>query len=104
MNFIQEAAEESVRNMLVEISLRNGLDEVGSVHREDFMDDGSSINLSLTIDRRNRSAIFDFTRSGLEVLGNFNTPGSVVKSAIIYCLRCLVSSDIPLNAGCLRPV
>jgi 5-oxoprolinase (ATP-hydrolysing) len=28
----------------------------------------------------------------------------VTKSAVIYCLRCLVSSDIPLNQGCLAPI
>lgn len=104
MNYIQEAAEESVRAMLVEISKRNGMKEIDTVSQEDFMDDGSSIALKLEINRVDRTAKFDFTESGLEVLGNFNTPDSVVRSAIIYCLRCLVSSDIPLNAGCLRPV
>ena len=104
MNFIQDAAELSVRNMLTEISLKNNMKEVDTVVQDDFMDDGSLISLQLTIDRRHQTAIFDFSKSGLEVLGNFNTPNSVVRSAIIYCLRCLVSSDIPLNAGCLRPV
>jgi 5-oxoprolinase (ATP-hydrolysing) len=28
----------------------------------------------------------------------------VTYSAIIYCLRCLISEDIPLNQGCLRPI
>lgn len=25
-------------------------------------------------------------------------------SAIIYCLRCLIGKDIPLNSGCLVPI
>lgn len=25
-------------------------------------------------------------------------------SAIIYCLRCLVDTEIPLNQGCLKPI
>lgn len=104
MKFIQEAAEISVRNMLVELSLRNNMKEVDTVSQIDYMDDGTEIALDLTIDRKNKSAHFDFTKSGLEVLGNFNTPDSVVRSAIIYCLRCLVNSDIPLNSGCLKPV
>lgn len=104
MNFIQEAAETSVREMLVQLSLSNHLEEVGTVTRVDYMDDGTPIALDLTIDRKQRTAVFDFTKSGLEVLGNFNTPNSVVRSAIIYCVRCLVNSDIPLNAGCLKPV
>lgn len=29
---------------------------------------------------------------------------NTVNSAIIYCLRCLISEDIPLNRGCLEPI
>jgi 5-oxoprolinase (ATP-hydrolysing) len=36
--------------------------------------------------------------------GNINAPEAVTYSAIIYCLRCLISEDIPLNQGCLKPV
>lgn len=36
--------------------------------------------------------------------GNCNAPPAVTKSAIIYCLRCLVKRDIPLNQGCLNPI
>ena len=36
--------------------------------------------------------------------GNINAPPAVTHSAIIYCLRCLISEDIPLNQGCLKPV
>ncbi len=36
--------------------------------------------------------------------GNINAPRAVTMSAIIYCLRCLVGHDIPLNQGCLNPV
>jgi 5-oxoprolinase (ATP-hydrolysing) len=68
------------------------------------MDDGSPISLTLTIDRNKREACFDFSGTGHEVLSNFNCPKSVVMSAIIYCLRCMVDSDIPLNQGCLKPI
>ena len=37
-------------------------------------------------------------------VGNTNAPEAVTYSAIIYCLRCLISEDIPLNQGCLKPV
>jgi len=80
------------------------LDTPYTVSEVDFMDDGSPIALKLTIDPVIRSAIFDFQGTGIETLGNFNTPRSVVKSAIIYCLRALIDSVIPLNAGCLRPI
>lgn len=36
--------------------------------------------------------------------GNVNAPEAVTHSAIIYCLRCLISADIPLNQGCLKPI
>jgi N-methylhydantoinase B/oxoprolinase/acetone carboxylase alpha subunit len=37
-------------------------------------------------------------------IGNVNAPEAVTYSAIIYCLRCLISADIPLNQGCLKPI
>ncbi|KUM58596.1 hypothetical protein ACN42_g8544 [Penicillium freii] len=36
--------------------------------------------------------------------GNINAPEAVTYSAIIYCLRCLISAEIPLNQGCLKPI
>jgi len=104
MRFIQENAEECVRRMLVELSLKNHLKEHDYVEEHDFMDDGSIIKLKLIIDRKERSAIFDFTGTGLQVLGNTNNPRAVTMSAIIYCLRCLVNKEIPLNQGCLVPI
>lgn len=32
------------------------------------------------------------------------TQANISPSAIIYCLRCLISEDIPLNQGCLKPI
>lgn len=49
-------------------------------------------------------AVFDFEGTGPEVLTSCNTPKAVTMSAIIYCLRCLVGRDIPLNQGCLAPI
>jgi len=60
--------------------------------------------LALTINREKGSAFFDFSGTGFEVYGNCNAPAAVTKSAIIYCLRCLVKRDIPLNQGCLNPI
>jgi 5-oxoprolinase (ATP-hydrolysing) len=101
---VQNNAETAVRDMLVSISEQNKLKPIDSLYAEDFMDDGSRIVLKLTINRNNRSAIFDFTGTEYEVRGNTNAPVSVTKSAVIYCLRCLVNRDIPLNQGCLNPI
>jgi len=68
------------------------------------MDDGSPIKLKITIDAEKGEAVFDFDGTGPEVYGNTNAPQAVTYSAIIYCLRCLISEDIPLNQGCLKPI
>ena len=104
MKYIQANAEEAVREMLRDISTKRGLREVDTLEAEDFMDDGSRIHLSLTIDRTKGSAIFDFTGTSPEVYSNTNAPPAVTYSAIIYCLRCQVKRDIPLNQGCLNPI
>lgn len=61
------------------------------------MDDGSKIHLEMTIDRNQGSAKFDFSGTDAEMYGNCNAPRSITFSAIIYCLRCLVVTEIPLN-------
>lgn len=104
MKHIQMSAEEAVRDMLRELSHQRGLKEIDSVEAEDFMDDGTPIRLRLTIDRKKGSAVFDFTGTGPQVPGNCNSPRAVTHSAILYSLRCLVQSDIPLNQGCLNPI
>eukprot|EP00475_Leptophrys_vorax_P015616 TRINITY_DN21915_c1_g1_i1.p1 TRINITY_DN21915_c1_g1~~TRINITY_DN21915_c1_g1_i1.p1 ORF type:complete len:928 (-),score=223.32 TRINITY_DN21915_c1_g1_i1:60-2681(-) len=101
MKFIQQNAEESVRSMLKELVRRSGKSELIA---EDFMDDGTPIRLKVSIDPGSGSAVFDFTGTGSQVYGNCNSPKAVTYSAIIYCLRCMVKEDIPLNQGCLQPI
>lgn len=48
--------------------------------------------------------MFDFSGTGPQLFGNLNAPRAVTYSAVIYCLRCMVGHDIPLNQGCLEPV
>lgn len=43
------------------------------------------------------NATFDFSGTGTEVYGNCNAPRAITLSALIYCLRCMVGQDIPLN-------
>ena len=74
------------------------------VEAEDFMDDGSRLVLKLTIDGSTGEALFDFTGTDPEMYANSNAPRSITFSAIIYCLRCLVNAEIPLNQGCLNPI
>ncbi|GAB7360864.1 hypothetical protein MBLNU230_g0850t1 [Neophaeotheca triangularis] len=101
MHNIQSNAELSVRNLLKQVSDRFSGQDLRAV---DYMDDGSPIKLKITIDAHAGEAVFDFTGTGPEVYGNTNAPEAVTYSAIIYCLRCLISEDIPLNQGCLKPI
>jgi len=105
MMHIQNNAEVAVRDMLKVIG-KKAYEETGRsvLYAADAMDDGSVIQLKVKIDIDVGEAIFDFEGTGTEVWGNINAPKAVTMSAIIYCLRCLVGHDIPLNQGCLNPV
>ncbi|CAK7262897.1 hypothetical protein SEPCBS57363_000281 [Sporothrix epigloea] len=101
MRAIQDNAAACVRALLKQVSKRFEGQDLSAV---DYMDDGSPIRLRVAIDADKGEAVFDFAGTGPEVYGNINAPEAVTYSAIIYCLRCLISEDIPLNQGCLRPV
>ncbi|KAJ4396706.1 hypothetical protein N0V93_000927 [Gnomoniopsis smithogilvyi] len=98
---IQDNAELCVRRLLKDVSKKFEGRDLSAL---DYMDDGSPIQLNVTIDANKGEAVFDFEGTGSEVYGNINAPEAVTFSAIIYCLRCLISEDIPLNQGCLKPV
>jgi 5-oxoprolinase (ATP-hydrolysing) len=97
---IQHTAELAVRNLLKDMYHRYGGRPLEAL---DFMDDGTPIKLTITIDKEG-AAVFDFDGTGPEVRGNINAPEAITHSAIIYALRCMIKSDIPLNQGCLSPI
>ncbi|HKP98428.1 MAG TPA: hydantoinase B/oxoprolinase family protein [Fibrobacteria bacterium] len=68
----------------------------------DALDDGTPIRVRITLEAG--GAVVDFTGSGKESQGNLNAPPAVVRSAVMYVLRCLVAERIPVNEGCLDPV
>lgn len=110
MNHVQVNAEGAVREMLKSVAAKvstksaKAENDLVIIEEEDFMDDGSTIHLKLTIDPNRGEAFFDFSGTSPEVYGNWNAPEAVTAAAVIYCLRCLVDVDIPLNQGCLAPV
>ncbi|XP_029101963.1 5-oxoprolinase isoform X2 [Scleropages formosus] len=105
MGYIQSNAEMAVRDMLKEFARRQRqLTGLLEVEAEDHMDDGTPIRLRVQINEAEGSAVFDFTGTGTEVWGNCNAPRAITFSALIYCLRCMVGQDIPLNQGCLAPI
>lgn len=97
---IQRTAEVAVRELFKSTYAKF---EGKTLEAVDFMDDGTPIALKITISPEG-TAVFDFTGTGPQVYGNTNAPKAITHSAIIYCLRSLISSDIPLNQGCLNPV
>lgn len=99
MYAIQTTAEIAVRELLKRTLATQG----PTLEAVDYMDDGTPIMLSIGI-REDGSATFDFTGTGPQVLGNTNAPIAITHSAIIYCLRSLIASTIPLNQGCLNPI
>lgn len=118
MLHIRANAELSVRNLLKDVARRLGKNVLEAV---DYLDDGTpvsgmchekrvwkltaqQIQLRVEINEQDGSAVLDFEGTGPEVRNNLNTPTPVVHSAIIYCMRSMLDSDIPLNAGCLVPL
>jgi len=91
------------RNLLYKLNKENS-EKYLTLFAEDFMDDGTSIKLEVTIDKEDYSAKFDFTGTGLQVVGNCNAPKAITYSAIIYTLRCMIPHEIPLNQGCLKNI
>lgn len=101
MRGIQDTAELAVRNLLRTAYTRF---EGQEMRATDYLDDGTPISVVITIDFQSGSAVFDFTGSGDEMYGNLNAPKAILYLAVLYVLRCLISFDIPLNNGCLKPI
>ncbi|MGH8557157.1 MAG: hydantoinase B/oxoprolinase family protein, partial [Methylococcales bacterium] len=95
MGHIQDHAEESVRRVIAHCK---------SGRYDLTMDNGAVISVQIRIDPEQRRATIDFSGTSKQQSDNFNTPKAVVKAAVLYVFRTLVDDDIPLNAGCLRPL
>jgi 5-oxoprolinase (ATP-hydrolysing) len=95
MGFVQDNAEASVRRV-IEV-LKDGSFSYA-------LDDGSMIKVKITIDKKLRNAKIDFTGTSPQLNNNFNAPSAVCKAAVLYVFRTLVNDDIPLNAGCMKPL
>jgi 5-oxoprolinase (ATP-hydrolysing) len=95
MRHVQDNAEEAVRRVID--VLRDGAFTYE-------MDNGGVIRVRIAIDRAARSARIDFTGTSPQLPNNFNAPAAVCMAAVLYVFRTLVDEDIPLNAGCLKPL
>jgi len=95
MQHVQDNAEESVRRVIGQ--LRNGEFDYA-------LDNGARIRVAIRVDRAARGATIDFTGTSAQLPNNFNAPASVCVAAVLYVFRTLVDDEIPLNAGCLKPL
>ncbi|KAI9162659.1 hydantoinase B/oxoprolinase [Paramyrothecium foliicola] len=100
VNSIQDNAELAVRSFFKQFAASHP----EPLEATDFLDDGTPMRVRITIDSETGSVVYDFEGSGPQMWGNYNCPISICHSAIIYTIRCLISLDIPLNEGCLKPV
>ncbi len=100
MGHVQDNAEASVRRAIRALAgrMRDGQFELP-------LDNGARICVSVAIDAERESAVIDFTGTSPQQTGNnFNAPKAVCMAAVLYVFRTLVDDDIPLNAGCLKPL
>jgi 5-oxoprolinase (ATP-hydrolysing) len=95
MGFVQDNAEASVRRAIGR--LRDGSARVP-------MDGGGEIVVEISVDASSGSARVDFTGTSAQLGSNFNAPSAIVDAAVLYVFRTLVDDEIPLNAGCLKPL
>ncbi|MDH4448186.1 MAG: hydantoinase B/oxoprolinase family protein, partial [Acidovorax sp.] len=95
MRHVQDNAEESVRRVITQ--LKDG-------HFTLPLDNGAQISVSVKVNAAERSAVIDFAGTSAQQTNNFNAPRAVCMAAVLYVFRTLVDDDIPLNAGCLKPL
>ena len=95
MQHVQDNAAESVRRV------------IDRLHDAEFnyeMDQGTAIKVKITVDKKKREATVDFTGTSEQQPTNFNAPEPVTRAAVLYVFRVMVDDEIPMNAGCLRPI
>ncbi|HEY7248805.1 MAG TPA: hydantoinase B/oxoprolinase family protein, partial [Xanthobacteraceae bacterium] len=95
MQHVQDNAAESVRRVI---------DRLHDSTFEYEMDQATVIKVRITVDKEKREATVDFTGTSPQQSSNFNAPEPVTRAAVLYVFRVMVDDDIPMNAGCLRPI
>ena len=95
MAHVQDNAEASVRRVIG--ALKDGAFELP-------LDNGAVIRARIAVDRERRAATIDFGGTSAQQPNNFNAPHAVTMAAVLYVFRTLVDDEIPMNAGCLKPI
>ncbi|MFM8444456.1 MAG: hydantoinase B/oxoprolinase family protein [Methylococcus sp.] len=95
MAHVQDYAEASIRRAISR--LRDGECRVP-------LDSGAVIRVSVRVNHETSTAVIDLTGTSPQQADNLNAPAAVCRAAVLYVFRTLAQDDIPLNAGCLRPL
>jgi 5-oxoprolinase (ATP-hydrolysing) len=95
MGHVQDNAAESVRRVI---------DRLTDSEFTLATDQGAEIKVKISVDREKREATVDFTGTSPQREDNFNAPEPVARAAVLYVFRVMVDDEIPMNAGCLRPI
>jgi 5-oxoprolinase (ATP-hydrolysing) len=95
MTHVQDNADESVRRVIAALS--DGRFEL-------TLDNGAVIRVAIAVDRSRREAKIDFSGTSAQQANNFNAPLAVTMAAVLYVFRTLVDDEIPMNAGCMKPL
>jgi 5-oxoprolinase (ATP-hydrolysing) len=95
MHHVQDNADESVRRVI---------DRLHDCEFSYELDQSNVIKVKITVDKDKREATVDFTGTSSQQGTNFNAPEPVTRAAVLYVFRVMVDDDIPMNAGCLRPI
>ena len=95
MTLLQQDAAHSVQRLL--LRLRDARHQLA-------LDDGSCLVVQVSLDPQRQRLRLDFSGTSLQRQGNFNAPQAVTRAAVLYVIRCLLDSDIPLNEGCFSPL
>ena len=132
----QLAAHNTGARRLTEIVRRYGLPEVNAVAGDliqyarnmaeatirlipdgeytfcDYLDDDGqgqeAIPIKLRLAVQDRALVADFSETAPALRGNLNAVPAIVRSAVVYCLRCvalaLLKRDVPMNEGLFAPI
>ncbi|HEX3085051.1 MAG TPA: hydantoinase B/oxoprolinase family protein [Pyrinomonadaceae bacterium] len=80
----------------------------GSYEAADALDDDGisdrEIPIRVRITIKGERARVDFTGSSPQVAGAVNAVEAITASAVSYCFRCLVATDVPASAGLMEPI
>ena len=95
MGHVQDNADESVRRVI---------DRLVDSEASSVSDQGATIKVRISVDKAKREATVDFAGTSPQQPSNFNAPEPVTRAAVLYVFRVMVDDDIPMNAGCLRPI